>query len=53
MKCYMDIILKSYLSLYQNRYIINWQPTMGSAQFEAQLGQRKVDIICNIYKQWH
>ena len=48
MKCYMDIISKSYKSIYQGKYIINWQPTLGSAQFEAQLGSKKVHITCNI-----
>jgi hypothetical protein len=48
MKCYLDIISKSYLSIYRGDYIINWQPTMGSAQFTAHLGQKKIDITCNI-----
>jgi hypothetical protein len=48
MKCYLDIITKSYLNIYQGQYIIDWQPTMGSAQFEAQIGSKKIDITCNI-----
>ena len=48
LKCYFDIINKCYASIYNNQYVVNWQPTLGSARFEAQLGQRKVDINCNI-----
>lgn len=48
MKCYMDIISNSYKSIFQDKYIINWHPTLGSAQFEAQLGSKKVHITCNI-----
>lgn len=48
MKCYLEIISKSYHSLYDDEYIIQWQPTMGCAQFEAQLGSKKVEITCNI-----
>ena len=48
LKCYFDIITKAYCSIYKNDYVINWQPTMGSAQFEAQLGQKHVEITCNI-----
>ena len=48
MKCYLDIISKSYLTIYEQKYVIDWQPTLGSAQFEAILGSRKVNITCNI-----
>lgn len=48
MKCYLDIISKSYCSIYQGAYVVNWQPTMGAAQFEANFGQKKVNITCNI-----
>ncbi|MEM3062930.1 MAG: cullin, partial [Nitrososphaerota archaeon] len=48
MKCYLDIISKYYQDIYSNKYIINWQPTMGMACFEASLGSKSVNIICNI-----
>lgn len=48
MKCYLDIISKSYLNIHQGKYVIEWQPTLGSAKFEAQLGSKKVLITCNI-----
>lgn len=48
LKCYIDIINKCYASIDDNKHIINWQPTLGSAQFEAQLGSKKVEITCNI-----
>lgn len=48
MKCYLDVISKSYHAIYDGKYAIDWQPTLGSAQFEAILGSRKVNITCNI-----
>ncbi|AYV85132.1 MAG: hypothetical protein Satyrvirus4_29 [Satyrvirus sp.] len=48
LKCYLEIISKCYLNIYNNQYVINWQPTLGSAQFEAQLGSKKISIMCNI-----
>lgn len=48
MNCYLDIISKSYLAIYDQKYVIDWHPTLGSAQFEAILGSRKVNITCNI-----
>lgn len=47
-KCYLEMISKSYHSLYDGEYIIEWQSTMGYAQFEAILDSKKVDITCNI-----
>lgn len=48
LKCYFDIISKIYCTVHDNKYGINWQPTMGSARFEALLGTKQVDITCNI-----
>lgn len=48
MKCYLEMITKSYHQLYNGEFVIDWQPTMGYARFEAQLGSKHVDITCNI-----
>jgi hypothetical protein len=48
MKFYLDVISKGFTNLHNGEYTINWQPTMGSAQFMARLGQKKVDITCNL-----
>lgn len=46
-KCYLDIIEKCY-AFVQNNYFIQWQPTLGFAQFEVYLGMKKIEITCNI-----
>ena len=48
LKCYFEIMSKCYASIYDGQYVVNWQPTLGSAQFEALLGSKKVAITCNI-----
>lgn len=47
MKCYLEIISKAYQNIYDNEYVIDWQPTLGSACFKAQLGNNQVHITCN------
>lgn len=48
MKCYLDIINKTYECMFENKYYLEWQPTMGAAQFEVELGNKKVHITSNI-----
>lgn len=48
MQCYMDIISKCYGAMHKNEFVINWQPTMGSARFTAQLGRKQIDITCSM-----
>ena len=48
MQCYLDIISKCYGAMHKNEFVINWQPTMGSARFTAQLGRKQVDITCTL-----
>lgn len=48
LKCYLDIVSKSYIHLTENKNFIQWQPTLGCAQFEAQLGLKRVNITCNV-----
>lgn len=37
MKCYLEMVSKSYHNLYDGEFVIDWQPTMGCAQFDAHL----------------
>lgn len=48
LQCYFDIIKNAYDQIHENKYTIRWQPTLGFAQFSAQLGTRQVGITCNI-----
>lgn len=48
LKCYLDIMSKAFASVYEGKYIIDWQPTLGNAQFNARLGGRSVHIMCNV-----
>lgn len=48
LKHYLTTISKFYSTTTKNKYNINWQPTIGSAQFRATLGPKKIDITCNI-----
>ena len=48
LSCYLDIISKLYAQSTNNSHCIKWQPNLGMAQFQAYLGQKKVDITCNM-----
>ena len=48
MECYFAIIDNSYKKMFDNKYTIDWQPTMGSATFTATLNEEEVTINCNI-----
>src|SRR3984885_11540155 len=45
---YHNLFAKCYEQLYKNKYIINWQPTLGFAKFDVCLGSRDIEITCNI-----
>jgi len=47
MKCYLDIISKYHTKICHDKCIVNWQPSLGYCQFEAQYGHRKIYITCN------
>lgn len=47
-ECYLEIISKCYANIYDNAYAINWQPTLGSARFTANLGGYPIEITCNM-----
>nr|WBF70704.1 hypothetical protein [Megavirus caiporensis] len=44
----LEIISAYYQGVYQNKYTINWQPTMGIVEFQAFLNGKKIVIICNL-----
>ncbi|AFX92633.1 putative cullin-like protein [Megavirus courdo11] len=44
----LEIISVYYEAVYENKYTINWQPTMGIVEFQAYLNGKKVIIICNL-----
>ncbi len=44
----LDIISKLYDKFYDSKYIIEWKPTLGTAQFIANLNGKDVHITCNI-----
>lgn len=48
LECYLNIVEKSYNIIYENKFSINWLPTMGTACFRAILGDKNVTITCNI-----
>lgn len=49
-QCYLDIISKSYLPIYNDNYVINWQPTISAAKIEAYLNFRRIIISCNMFQ---
>lgn len=44
----LEIIKGAYEEMHQQKYTIQWQPTMGYARFSAKLGNREIKIGCNI-----
>ncbi len=46
--CYMNIILKSYNSIFESKYIIEWQYTMGYMIIEGCFKYKSVTIKCNM-----
>lgn len=45
---YFNIMTKSYQTILENKYNIEWQPCLGCAQFIAKLNSKKIKITCNI-----
>ena len=45
---YLNIITKFYDEYYNNKYIIDWRPSLGTAEFEACLNMKNIKIKCNI-----
>lgn len=45
---YLELANKAYFDFYKGEYSIDWQPTMGVAQFVMQLEKKTVEIKCNI-----
>ena len=43
----LDIISKLFSITNENKYYVQWQPTLGSAKFIARLGSREINITCN------
>lgn len=47
-QCYLDTITKSYGTIHDNKYSINWQPVTSSIKVETAFGSKKVAIKCNM-----
>lgn len=45
---YLNIITKFYDEHYKNQYILDWRPSLGTAEFETCLNMKNIRIKCNI-----
>ncbi|BCS83243.1 putative cullin-like protein [Cotonvirus japonicus] len=50
LQCYLEITEKMYGAIYNNQYTINWISTLGMAKFTTILGERNINITCNIFQ---